>query len=389
MALEVGRREDHARFVGDAVVDALEPVVEPAQGLHGRQHAVVPGADDDALGAFERLVEVQALARKGHVPPAGLQVNRGAGAADALVLVEYVAQGAEFRKRRRWRALGHAGDVGVAGHVLERARVVGIHVGRCAFCNRRVEQAFAVRAVHRRRHIRPVLALAHFRPVAGEPGHRQATVDDGVHDRRRNLRHDAGEVPGLVDGGCELDHAFPGTADHAHPVRGPFLPRDPVHHLRDVGRNAPGLVGVRAEGGARAAKVDADHVVPVVDDVLAGGALLVGGDQRADREMGRQLRVFRRVELVLLLVVRAPVPGRLYDGRSRSREECPVAGGAQDVHRDPAAVIDGNVHGRARVPVRDFPGIAFVDVDRGFHASDSYVQLDTGGSRPRSDRFAS
>lgn len=65
--------------------------------------------------------------------------------------------------------------------------------------------------------------------------------------------------------------------------------------------NAPGLIRMGAKGRIRGAKVDAHHVVSIMNDLMASGPLLVGGDEHAHWEMGGGLRVLWRIEFVFLM----------------------------------------------------------------------------------------
>ena len=72
-------------FVGDAVVDVPEPMVEPAQGLGVAGLAVVPGSDDQLLGDGEAVEGVDQEAGEGEVPPAGDDVGGDAGGVEEIV----------------------------------------------------------------------------------------------------------------------------------------------------------------------------------------------------------------------------------------------------------------------------------------------------------------
>ena len=73
------------RFVDDAVVDVLEPMVEPAQGLGVTGLAVVPGADDQFLGDGEAVEGVDQEGGEGEVPPAGDDVGGDGGGVEEVV----------------------------------------------------------------------------------------------------------------------------------------------------------------------------------------------------------------------------------------------------------------------------------------------------------------
>ena len=165
--------------------------------------------------------------------------------------------------------------------------------------------------------------------------------------------------------GHQLHHPLPGTADHAHLITGPGLRRNPVHHLRHIRRIAPGAAGIGAKGGTGAAKIHAHHVVAIVDHLLAHRALLVSRYQCAHRQMLDVLLVLRCIETLLAFVEGAPVARRQQYGRSLTGEWFPRQGGLEDVHRDPATIVNFDVDRVPLIPVRDDFSVTIVNIQGG------------------------